>query len=107
MAAHFVRQGKVSLYSLTEHWCGGGETRNVPSLLEAEPQLYVEMSPELAGEKGIKNGDPVVVESARGRVEAVAMVTIRIRARLSMRLECPSLPAGQHRVWVMRQIVCA
>jgi len=69
----------LTTYSMTEHWCGGGETRNVPWLLEAEPQLYVEMSPELAGEKGIKNGDPVVVESARGRVEAVAMVTIRIR----------------------------
>ena len=69
----------LTTYSLTEHWCGGGETRNVPSLREAEPQLYVERSPELAGEKGIKNGDPVVIESARGRVEAVAMVTIRIR----------------------------
>jgi len=68
----------LTTYSLTEHWCGGGETRNVPSLLEAEPQLYVEMSKELAAEKGIKNGDPVIVESARGRVEAVAMVTVRM-----------------------------
>ena len=68
----------LTTYSLTEHWCGGGETRNVPSLLEAEPQLYVEMSEELAKEKGIKNGDGVIVESARGRVEAVAMVTMRM-----------------------------
>jgi formate dehydrogenase major subunit len=37
------------------------------------------MSPQLAEEKGIKNGDVVVVESIRGKVEAVAMVTIRIR----------------------------
>ena len=50
----------LTTYSLTEHWCGGGETRNVPNLLEAEPQLYVEMSHELAKEKGIKNGDPVI-----------------------------------------------
>ena len=69
----------LTTYSMTEHWCGGGETRNVPSLLEAEPQLYVEMSPELAKEKGIANGDGVIVESARGRVEAIAMVTVRIR----------------------------
>jgi len=69
----------LTTYSLTEHWCGGGETRNTPNLLEAEPQQYVEMSPQLAEEKGIKNGDVVVVESARGRVEAVAMVTIRMR----------------------------
>src|SRR5690606_10340780 len=39
----------------------------------------VELSPELAKEKGIKNGDVVIVESARGKVEAVAMVTIRMR----------------------------
>ena len=69
----------LTTYSLTEHWCGGGETRNVPNLLETEPQLYVEMSHELAREKGIANGDGVIVESPRGKVEAIAMVTIRIR----------------------------
>jgi formate dehydrogenase major subunit len=69
----------LTTYNLTEHWCGGGETRNVPILMEAEPQLYVELSPELAKERGIKNGDGVVVESARGRVEAIAMVTVRMR----------------------------
>jgi formate dehydrogenase major subunit len=69
----------LTTYSVTEHWCGGGETRNVPNLLEAEPQLYVEMSPELAEEKGIKNGDGVIVESIRGKVEAIAMVTVRMR----------------------------
>ncbi|MGE4421344.1 MAG: formate dehydrogenase-N subunit alpha [Pseudodesulfovibrio sp.] len=69
----------LTTYSLTEHWCGGGETRNVPNLLEAEPQLYVEMSPELAKEKGIKNGDGVIIESIRGKVQAIAMVTVRMR----------------------------
>ena len=69
----------LTTYCVTEHWCGGGETRNTPVLLEAEPQQYVEMSPQLAKLKGIENGDVVVVESIRGRVEAVAMVTVRIR----------------------------
>jgi formate dehydrogenase major subunit len=69
----------LTTYCLTEHWCSGSETRNGPALLEAEPQQYVEMSPQLAQEKGIKNGDVVVVESLRGRVEAVAMVTVRIK----------------------------
>ena len=69
----------LTTYNVTEHWCGGGETRNVPNLLEAEPQLYVEMSPELAELKGIKNGDGVIVESARAKVEAIAMVTVRMR----------------------------
>ena len=72
----------LTTYCMTEHWCGGGETRNTPPLLEAEPQQYVEMSPQLAKEKGIKNGDVVIVESARGKVEAVAMVTIRMRPLL-------------------------
>ncbi len=69
----------LTTYSMTEHWCGGGDTRNTPPLLEAEPQLYVEMSHELAKEKGVKNGDAVILESARGKVEAIAMVTIRMR----------------------------
>lgn len=69
----------LTTYSLTEHWCGGAETRNVPNLLESEPQLYVEMSPELAKTRGIKNGDGVIVKSIRGAVEAIAMVTVRIR----------------------------
>ena len=37
------------------------------------------MSPELAEEKGIKNGEVIIVESIRGKVEAVAMVTVRMR----------------------------
>jgi formate dehydrogenase major subunit len=69
----------LTTYCVTEHWCGGGETRNVPNLLEAEPQLYVEMSHELAEEKGIKNGDGVIVSSIRGEVQAIAMVTVRMR----------------------------
>ena len=68
----------LTTYTLTDHWCGGGDTRNTPALLEAEPQLYVEMSHELAKEKGIKNGDPVVIENLRGKVEAIAMVTVRL-----------------------------
>ncbi|MGE4551972.1 MAG: formate dehydrogenase-N subunit alpha [Desulfovibrionaceae bacterium] len=68
----------LTTYAVVEHWCGGAETRNTPNLLEAEPQAFIEMSHELAAEKGIKNGDVVIVESARGRVEAVAMVTVRL-----------------------------
>lgn len=69
----------LTTYSLTEHWCSGSETRNAPPLLEAEPQQYVEMSHELAKEKGVKNGDVVIVESLRGKTQAVAMVTVRVR----------------------------
>lgn len=44
-----------------------------------QPQLFVEMSEELARMKNIKNGEKVKVISARGEVEAVAIVTKRLK----------------------------
>ncbi len=69
----------MSTYTCTEHWCTGGITRWQSWLTEAQPQAYVEMSLELAHLRGIKNGDKVKVESARGSLECVAMVTPRFR----------------------------
>jgi len=66
-------------YRVSEHWQTGVMTRWQPWLLETQPQLFVEMSKELAKMKGIKNGEKVIVESARGKVKAVAMVTHRFR----------------------------
>ena len=66
-------------FRVCEHWQTGVMTRWQPWLLEAEPQLFVEMSKELAGMRGIKNGEKVVVASARGKLEAVAVVTIRLQ----------------------------
>ncbi|ROR03513.1 formate dehydrogenase major subunit [Desulfosoma caldarium] len=66
-------------YRVTEHWQTGVLTRWQPWLLEAEPQVFVEMSEQLAKLRGIKNGETVIVESARGAVEAVAIVTKRFR----------------------------
>jgi formate dehydrogenase major subunit len=54
-------------------------TRWQPWLLETQPQLFVEMSHELAKMRGIKNGAKVLVKSPRGKVTAVAMVTHRFR----------------------------
>lgn len=66
-------------YRLTEHWQAGAMSRTLPWLAEAQPDMFVEISRELAAEKGIKNGDPVIVSSARGRIRAVAMVTGRFK----------------------------
>ena len=68
-----------STNGITEHWCSGSFTRWQPWLLEAQPELYVEISPQLAGELKIKNGEQVKVASIRGEVECVAMVTPRIQ----------------------------
>ena len=66
-------------YRVTEHWQTGVLTRWQPWLLEMQPQLFVEMSEELAKIKNIKNGEKVKVVSARGEVEAVAIVTKRLK----------------------------
>jgi formate dehydrogenase major subunit len=41
--------------------------------------MFTEIDEELAAEKGIRNGDKVVVEGARGEIKAVAIVTKRLR----------------------------
>jgi formate dehydrogenase major subunit len=69
----------ASTYRITEHWQTGVMTRHMPWLLEAAPQLFVEMSEELAKEKGITSGERVIVKSGRGEVNAVAMVTKRLK----------------------------
>jgi formate dehydrogenase major subunit len=67
----------ATTYRLTEHWQTGLMTRHLPAQVEMQPASFVEMSTELADEKGIANGNICVVSSARGKVDAVAIVTKR------------------------------
>ncbi len=69
----------ATTYRVTEHWQTGVLTRHIPWLLETVPQQFVELSKELAEEKGIKNGDKVNIASLRGKVWAVAFVTERFK----------------------------
>jgi formate dehydrogenase major subunit len=66
-------------YRVSEHWQTGVMTRWQPWLMELQPDMFVEMSKELAKDKGIDNGDKVKVKSARGEVVAVAIVTSRFK----------------------------
>ena len=50
-----------------------------PWLSELQPELFVELSPELADEKGIRNLDWVRISSPRAQVRAKALVTRRLR----------------------------
>ena len=68
-----------STYRVTEHWQTGVLTRWLPWLIEAEPQVFCEMSLELAKLREIKNGDRVMVETSRGKLEAAAIVTSRLK----------------------------
>ncbi len=54
-------------------------TSNVPYLVEAMPDFFVEVPDGLAREKDIPNGSRVRVWSKRGEVEGTAVVTKRIR----------------------------
>jgi formate dehydrogenase major subunit len=66
-------------YRVTEHWQTGLMTRHTPWLVEMQPSNFCEMSEELAALREIKNGEIVVVESARGKIDAVAIVTKRFK----------------------------
>ena len=54
-------------------------SRWLPWLTELQPELFVEISPELAQEKGIKNLDWCKISSPRTQIRAKALVTRRMR----------------------------
>ncbi|MDX9714270.1 MAG: molybdopterin oxidoreductase family protein [Dissulfurispiraceae bacterium] len=57
-----------------EHWHTGSMTARVPELNRAVPGAYVEINEILAKKLKIKNGDAVIVESPRGKIELPAKV---------------------------------
>jgi formate dehydrogenase major subunit len=69
----------ITTYRLTEHYLAGAMSRWNPWLTELQPELFVELSPELAVEKGISNLDWVRISSPRAQVRAKALVTRRMR----------------------------
>jgi formate dehydrogenase major subunit len=69
----------LSTYRLTEHHLSGVMSRWLPWLAELQPELFIEISPELAGEKGISNLDMVKISTPRGDIRAKALVTRRQR----------------------------
>jgi formate dehydrogenase major subunit len=68
----------VTTYRLTEHHTSGAMSRWIPWLNELQPELFCEISPELAAEKGINNTDWVTISTSRGRIHAKALVSDRI-----------------------------
>ncbi len=57
-----------------EHWHSGSMTTRVRELARAVPGAYVEINEVLAKKLRIKNGDRVIVESPRGKIELPAVV---------------------------------
>ncbi len=66
-------------YRLTEHHTAGGMSRWVPYLAELQPEMFCEVSPELARERGLENLAYATIVTARTAIEARVLVTERVR----------------------------
>ena len=64
---------------LVEYEGGGEETRSNPWLAELQQEMFVEINPETATARGIRNGERVWVSSPTGaRINVQALVTPRV-----------------------------
>jgi formate dehydrogenase major subunit len=68
----------ITTYRLTEHHTAGAMSRWLSWLSELQPEMFVEVSPALAREKGLRNGGWATVSTARAEIEARVLVTERI-----------------------------
>jgi formate dehydrogenase major subunit len=68
----------LTTYRLTEHHTAGGMTRTLSHLAELQPELFCEISPQLADSVGITNGGYAIITTPRGAIRARALVTPRI-----------------------------
>jgi formate dehydrogenase major subunit len=68
----------ATTYRLTEHHTAGGMSRYLSHLSELQPEFFVEISPELAGQLGVEHRGWVTVITPRGIIEGRAMVTARM-----------------------------
>jgi formate dehydrogenase major subunit len=63
---------------LTEHHTAGGMSRQLAYLSELQPEMFVEVSPELAAERGLEHLGWAHIVTARAAIEARVMVTDRL-----------------------------
>jgi formate dehydrogenase major subunit len=69
----------LTTYRLTEHHTAGGMSRFLPYLSELQPELFCEIGPELARERGLEQGGWATIITARSAIEARVLVTERVR----------------------------
>ncbi|OBK47008.1 formate dehydrogenase [Mycobacterium sp. 1081908.1] len=65
-------------YRLTEHHTAGGMSRWLPYLSELQPEMFCEVSPELAAERGLEPYGWATIVSPRAAIEARVLVTERL-----------------------------
>ncbi len=64
-----------------EHFHEGNLTYRSPGIAQMTPGTFVEVSPQLAQDRGIESGSLVQLTSRRGRVRVRALVTDRVQGR--------------------------
>ena len=69
----------MTTYRLTEHHTAGGMTRWLPVTSELMPEMFCEVSPQLAELRGLEHGGWATVVSMRSAIEARVLVTDRLR----------------------------
>jgi formate dehydrogenase major subunit len=69
----------LTTYRLTEHHTAGGMSRTLSHLAELQPEIFCEISLAMAEELSITPGEWVTIVTARGAIEAHALVTPRIK----------------------------
>jgi formate dehydrogenase major subunit len=69
----------LTTYRLTEHHTAGGMSRFLSHLAELQPEMFAEISPQLARELKISNADYICIVTLRAAIEARALVSRRIR----------------------------
>ena len=70
----------LNTYRLTEMYTSGAMTRTLPFLAELQPELFCEVSPQLAEKVGLENGGWATLISPRGAIESRVLVTDRIQS---------------------------
>jgi formate dehydrogenase major subunit len=68
----------LTTYRIAEHHTAGGMSRFLPYLAELAPEPFVEVSPELAAERGLEHNGWATIVTERSAVEARVMVTERM-----------------------------
>ncbi len=64
---------------LVEYEGGGEETRSNPWLAELQQDMFIELNPKAAADRGIRNGEQVWVSTPTGaRIQVMALVTERV-----------------------------
>jgi len=63
---------------LTEHHTAGGMSRQLPYLAELQPDMFVEVSPELAAERGLDHLGWAYIVTSRSAIECRVLVTDRL-----------------------------